>query len=73
MQLNEDLIDPNLNLIFTHFNIPYISIFGVKFFLWPDGRRFHVSETFYIIQFKYVDQAISQAKDRISLISKKGN
>ena len=49
-QLHDDLNNPNLNLIYTHFNIPHIPMIGAENFSWADGGRFNESEIAYISQ-----------------------
>jgi hypothetical protein len=70
-QLHDDLNNPNLNLIYTHFNIPHIPMIGARNFSWADGGRFDESELAYINQLKYVDKVIGLAKDQLNLMPKK--
>ena len=69
--LHKNINNENLDLVYTHFNIPHAPMLGPGKFSWADGGRFDENENSYINQLGYVDQAIGLTIDQINLISKR--
>jgi hypothetical protein len=69
--LHENINNENLDLVYTHFNIPHAPMLGSENFSWADRGRFDENENSYIKQLGYVDQSIGLAIDQINLISKR--